>query len=246
MIYYIYDGSFDGLLTSIYEAYYRHENPDDIVPIDRIQDNFLIQRYQITTDSEKAARVYRSIDEKISQEALKRVFYAYLSELPKNGKSILNYLRIGYLMGKDVDNNLSNDSVLTIEKINHKVSRERHLMLGILRFRMLENGILYATLEPEYNIVGLLAPHFSNRISNENWIIHDLKRNVAAFYNKKEWIIRDFIVEDDLLIHEYEEGYQELWKAYYQHISIESRKNLRLKKSYMPMRYWKHLVEITK
>ena len=43
MIYYVYDSTFDGLLTCIYEAYYRHESPDDIVPMERVDDNFLIQ-----------------------------------------------------------------------------------------------------------------------------------------------------------------------------------------------------------
>lgn len=244
MIYYIYDGSFDGLLTCVYEAYYRHENPDDIVPMDRLDENFLVQRYYIETDSEKAGRVYKSIEEKISLEALKRVFYAYLSETPKSGTIILNYLRVGYIIGSEVDNNLTNSSVLALDKISHKVSMERHRFLGILRFKMLENEILYATLEPEYNIVGLLASHFASRLSNENWVIHDIKRNIAVLYNKKEWIVKELVIENELIIHEDEEDYQDMWKAYYKHMAIESRRNLKLKKNHMPMKYWKHLVEI--
>lgn len=244
MIYYVYDSTFDGLLTCIYEAYYRHENPHDIVPLERVEDNFLIQAIHITTDKEKASKVYRSIEERISLESLRKVFYVYLSELPKSGIAILNYLRVAYKLGRNVDDNLTNDAVLTIDKICHKVTREKHLMLGILRFKMLENGILYGSLEPDYNIVGMLAPHFASRMGNENWVIHDIKRNVAVFYNKQEWVVRDLVLEDDLIIHEDEEDYQEMWKSYYEHMAIESRKNLRLKKNYMPMRYWKHLVEI--
>lgn len=244
MIYYVYDGTFDGLLTSIYEAYYRHENPDDIVSEDRLDENFLIQKVYITTDKDKSSKVYHSIEEKISLEALRRVFYAYLSELPKSGIIILNYLKIGYKLGRAVDDNLAHDAVLNMDKINYKVSSERHRFLGILRFKMLDNGVLYADLEPEYNIIGMIAPHFANRLSNENFVIHDLKRNIGVFYNKREWIIRDFEIGDNVIIREDEEEYQELWRAYYKHISIESRKNLRLKKNNMPMKYWKHLVEI--
>jgi len=244
MIYYVYDGTFDGLLTSIYEAYYRHENPDDIVAEDRLEENFLIEKIYIITDKEKSSKVYRSIEEKISLEALRRVFYAYLSELPKNGIIILNYLKIGYKLGRAVDDNLAHDAVLNMDKINYKVSSERHRFLGILRFKMLDNGVLYADLEPEYNIIGMIAPHFANRMSNENFVIHDVKRNIGVFYNKREWIIRDFEIDDNVIIRDDEEEYQELWRAYYKHISIESRKNLRLKKNNMPMKYWKHLVEI--
>lgn len=244
MIYYVYDSTFDGLLTCIYEAYYRHESPDDIVPMERVDDNFLIQNVYIPTDKEKATKVYKSIEEKITLESLRRVFYAYLSELPKSGAVILNYLRIGYKLGKNVDNNLENDAVLAIDKICLKVTKEKHLMLGLLRFKMLANGILYSTIEPDYNIIGILAPHFAKRMSNENWVIHDIKRNIAVFYNKKEWIIGEVDLEDDIIVHEDEEDYEEMWKSYYKHMAIQSRKNLKLKKNYMPMRYWKHLVEI--
>lgn len=244
MIYYVYDNTFDGFLTCIYEAYYRHENPDDILPFDRLEDNFLIQRYHIRTDGEKAAKVYQSIEEKISKDALKTVFYVFLSEMPKSGKYILDYLRLGYKMGKDINGHLSNDVVLKMNKIQLKVANEKHRMLGLLRFKTMENGILYGQIEPDHHIAALLAPHFVDRMSNENWIIHDIQRNIGIFYNKKEWVVREFTIEDDILFHETEEDYQEMWKAYYKHMAIESRKNLRQKKNYMPMRYWKHLVEI--
>lgn len=244
MIVYIYDGSFDGFLTCIYEAYYRNENPSDIIPMDRLEDNFLYQRYIITTDLEKATKVYKSIEEKISRETLRRVFYTFLSELSGSGGVILDYLRLGYKIGKDIDSHLSNDKVLQIDKLYQKVSGERHAMCGLLRFKKLENEILYAEYEPQYNVTGLIAPHFASRLANENWVIHDIKRNIGGLYNKKEWIIKDFELEDDLVVHEDEGEYQEMWKSYYKHISIETRKNLRLKKNNMPMKYWKYLVEL--
>ena len=43
MLYYIYDGSFEGLLTAIYEAYYRRQHPDEILSIEDIQENLLIE-----------------------------------------------------------------------------------------------------------------------------------------------------------------------------------------------------------
>ena len=61
MIQYIYDGSFDGLLTSIYEAYYRKEKIDDIVPEDSVEENFLVEKIYMETDREKAEKVYVAI-----------------------------------------------------------------------------------------------------------------------------------------------------------------------------------------
>lgn len=243
MIHYIYDGSFDGLLTSIYEAYYRRENIDDIVPEDTMEENFLVQKFFISTDREKARKVYEAIGNKISEEALRKVFYTYLSELPGHGITILKYLQLGFKLGPQVDLNLSNDIVLMINNIYDKVAREKHRMLGLVRFRELENGIFYCSIEPDYNIVGLLAPHFASRMANENWAIHDVKRGIGVLYNKEEWVIKDIEVTDSLMIKENEEEYQELWKAYFKSIAIQSKINPKLQKRNMPMRYWKHLVE---
>lgn len=240
---YIYDGSFEGLLTSIHEAYYNRENPEDIVSKDSMEENFLIENIFIETDSEKSKKVYEAIENKISKESLRRVFYCYLSELPKSGILILRYLRLGFKIGPDINLNLANDIVREVENISKKVSRERHRFLGLIRFKESQEGILYSSIEPDHNIVGLLAPHFARRISNENWIIHDVKRAMGVFYNKKEWVVKDIEIKDPLVLKEREESYQDLWKTYFNAIAIENKINPKLQKRNMPMRYWKHLVE---
>jgi probable DNA metabolism protein len=202
MIQYIYDGSFDGLLTSIYEAYYRGEDIDDIVAEDSVEDNFLVNKVFIQTEMEKAAKVYKAIEEKISEEALRKVFYGYLSELPRHGRIILEYIRLGFKFGPQVDLNLTNDAVMKIDNIYRKVSSERHRLLGFIRFKQLENGIFYSSIEPDHNVVGLVAPHFASRMTNENWAIHDVKRGIGVLYNKKEWVIKDIEIKDTLLLKE--------------------------------------------
>lgn len=243
MINYIYDGSFEGLLTSVYEAYYNRQNPYDILPKDSMEENFLMDNIYIKTDREKSRKVYEAIENKISNESLRKVFYCYLSELPKHGILTLQYLRLGFKIGSNVDLNLANDIVREIDNIYNKVSRERHRFLGLIRFKEIENNILYSSIEPDYNIIGLLAPHFARRMKNENWVIHDVKRGIGILYNKKEWVIKDIEINDSLVLREEEEEYQELWKTYFKAIAIENKINPKLQKRNMPMKYWKHLVE---
>ncbi len=240
---YIYDGSFDGLLTSIYDAYYLREDVEDIVFEESEQQNFLIQSTYISTDEDKAKKVYKAIQTKISQKALKMVFYVYLSEVPGHGIAILSYLRLGFKLGPRIDLNLSNDVVLKMTHISNKVAKERHRMTGLLRFKQLENEIFYAAIEPDHNIIALLAPHFVARLTNENWVIHDVRRGIEILYNKKEWIITDIEITDSLILKENEEAYQDLWRTYFKSIAIQNKVNPTLQKKNMPMRYWKHLVE---
>ena len=243
MVEYIYDGTFDGLLTCIHEAYYGEIKPDKISRQDRTEVNFLLDKKHISTDFKKASLVYRAIEEKISYNSLVRVFYAYLSELPDHGMVILKYLQLGFKAGNEIDLNLANDDVLNMDKVYHRVAREKHRMLGLVRFRNLQGDILYSQVEPDYNIIGLLAPHFKNRLGRENFLIHDLKRGIGVFYNKKEWVIKDIEGKNSFLVREVGDEYAELWRAYFRSISIEGKTNPKLQKGHMPMKYWKHLTE---
>jgi len=240
---YLYDGSFEGLLTCIYEVFYRRDDPKNIIPHDDIEFSLITEYLNIQTDIEKFKKVYNSIEEKISKDFLRSVFSIYLSEEKIKGIIILNYIRAGFKYGKNVESYQANAHVREASKLEWKVKVEKHRYLGLIRFKMLEQGVLYATIEPDHNIISLLGAHFSLRMANEYWIIHDIKRGLAVFYDKKQWIIRSFENNGILSFQDNEESYQNLWKTYYKHISIDNRKNLRQKRGYMPTRYWKHLVE---
>lgn len=243
MINYIYDGTFEGLLTAIYEAYYRRQQPENLYVEGNIQQNLLYDHIPIETDTQKAEKVYTAIREKISSAALRHVFYVFLSELEDAGTWIYRYLQFGWKVGRDVDRYISDERVFRIHEISRKVSFERHRMLGLIRFKQIGENIFYASYEPDYNITGLLAPHFAGRLADQNWIIHDVKRKHAAVYNRQEWIITDMEIDMPLPLSETEKSFQNLWKQYFHTVAIDSRRNPRLQRQYMPARYWRHLIE---
>lgn len=243
MINYVYDGSFDGLLTAIYEAYYRKERPNRIIREEDYKETLLNKKVDIETNHGKAQKVYNSIKNKISNRALQNVFYVFLSELEEAGTLIYEYLKYGWKIGGNIDNNIVDNRVLKVHKIRQRVKGERHRMLGLLRFRCLEGDIYYGPFEPQYNIVGIVAPHFTKRLSNQNWLIHDIKRGIGAVYNKREWFITDIDSNQSFSLDKEELYYQNLWKEYFKSIAIKNRINKKLQKRNMPMRYWHYLIE---
>ena len=245
MIIYVYDGSFEGLLTAIHEAYYLREKPDKIISEENFRQDLLSSVTSINTAPQKADKVYNAIVEKISREALRFVYYVYISEVEEAATVIYEYLKMGWKVGYDVDKYLLDPRVLKIHQISSKVSRERHRMLGLLRFQSI-GELYYSEIEPDYNIVGLIAPHFAKRMADQSWMIHDSKRNIAAVYNQREWYLIEVAKEEIPPLEDRETVYEELWRAYYKHISIPERANSRLQKRCMPVRYWKHLTEIKK
>lgn len=247
MICYIFDGSFEGLLTSIYEAYYCKNKPEEIIPEWQFIPTLLTEPVHIITDLEKSTKVYEAIKNKISKSALKLIYHVYLSELEGCCTMIYNYVRLGFKLGSEVDLHLHKDCVLGMHNTEKKVTNECHRMLGFVRFKSIDN-MFYSAIEPDHNILGLIASHFASRLPDENWIIHDFKRDLAVFYNKKEWIVTELSREkaEDFLIREENELYETLWKEFYKTIAIQDRINPGLQKRMMPARYWKHLTEIEK
>ena len=243
MIVYIYDGTFPGLLTAIYEAFYQKEKPGQILREWDYGQNLFSQPVYITTNNDKADKVSEAIKKKISFRALIYVYYAYLSEDDNAGTMAYDYLKLGFKMGKYVDGNHSDSTVSKLHEISKKVGREKHRMLGLIRFKLLKKDIFYASMEPDHNIVTLVAPHFAKRMSDQDWIIHDVKRNTAVVYNQEEWVLTELDSNQALPLGEEECLYQKVWKTYFDKIAIKERKNLKLQKGFMPVRYWKHLVE---
>lgn len=244
MINYIYDGSFDGLMTSIYEAYYRPDKPDNIIPDEDFQQSLFSNNIYINTDIEKSNKVQNAIVNKISYNALKNVFYVFLSELEGSSTLIYKYLKLGFKVGCNIDRHLSDDTVLNMHKIKHKVTFEAHRMKGLLRFRLLECNIYYSDICPDHNIIGLLAPYFAERFADQDFIIHDVRRKLSVVYNKKEWIMTDIPPLQHMISEKEDEiRFQNLWKQYFKSIAIKERINPRLQRHYMPRRYWDYLIE---
>lgn len=243
MLIYIYDGSFEGLLTSIYEVYYQRQNPYKILTPKGLQLSFVDEYINIKTDSVKSAKVYDSIENKLSTETLQTLYNVFLSNESDMEMIILEYLQLGFRIGNRINLLMSDDRVMRVNKINYRVGNEVHKMMGFIRFRLIEGNIYYAPIEPDHNIVELLAPHFTERMSDVKWIIHDVKRKLAVVYNLREWILVQEAADIIPGLDKMDSKYQKLWKVFFDSISISNRTNPKLQKRFMPVRYWKHLTE---
>lgn len=241
---FLYDSTFEGLLTAIYDAYYSKEKPDKIYTTTEYEVNFLDETTDIETDIIKFQKVYDAIENKISKDALRKIYYTFLSETKESANIIYSYIKIGFKVGKDVDLHKNNNIVIEIDKISKRVSLEKHRFTGFVRFKEVKN-ILFANIEPCYNILPIIGNHFKNRFSNEYFIINDLKRNHALVYDKRDYYLTTLSSDQlSILMNTDDKGiYEDLWKQYFNSTTIKERENLKLQKRMMPTRYWVNLTE---
>lgn len=240
---YIYDGTFSGFLCCVYADYYSGRALS-IAPKGAYQGNLFQEAIEIETDEEKAAKVYRAIEEKISTFDLRRIYRIFLSGAPEKEMVIMNYIRFGFVKGRKTWQYHGLPQVKEAEFLERKVSFEVHRLEGLLRFSLLENEILYGEIQPDHDILELIAPHFSDRYRNDPFIIHDLRRGKAVISAGGEWYISEFTREELPENHSGEAEYRRLWKKYFETAAIKERINPRCQKNFMPVRYWKNLTEM--
>ena len=82
-----------GLLTCIFDAYFRKTFPDLLLMEGEPLPLFYNEAIHIATDEEKAGRVWRGLQKKISKHALFSLTCCWLSELPKVDEMLFHYLK---------------------------------------------------------------------------------------------------------------------------------------------------------
>lgn len=206
-------------------------------------------RTDISSDSEKAVKVARSVRRKLGETVYQAVCYAAVSVHPKRGTAVFYLLRqalgdAGY--GSHVLEALSDPAVSLVSSLRVKVWHELHRFYGFVRFRDMGRGTLFSSIRPENDILELLESHFADRFPNENWIIYDQGREKALVHERgKESAVyvqtvlsreqREAIAEED--------KYENLWRAFCTHITIQERSSLDLQKQFVPLKFRSNMVE---
>lgn len=241
---YVTDGSFEGLLSAVYDSWYmREDNVLNILPMLPVQPDFLITYKPVKTNEAKAAKVFDAVVQKISGDAARRLMLCWFSEQEDAGRIILNYLRFGFSTGPQVEEMVVHKHVKPMHDAAGRVGFEAHRMLGLTRFYKTKQDWYCAVIEPLYYILPLLSEHFAGRMADSRWMIHDRGRELTAAFEDGAWNIVPGRLIDTVGMHRDEDSYQEMWRRYFDAMAIENRLNRNLQRHFMPKRYWKHLVE---
>lgn len=240
---YLYDGSFEGLLSCVFESFSLREIPANIlfqeteqIPLNPVR--------QIETNLFHAERVARSISKKISPEAEELIRLSFLTCLPDKEILILRFFYLGYQYRRSVLDRLTDDTVNALFKGVKHLRNEVHLLKGFIRFSI-HNNILLSVINPKNFILPLLKDHFCQRYPNEAFMIYDQGHGMALVYRPFESAIIPIDQFEMAEPDEEEAAYQNLWKLFYDTIAIEGRYNPKCRMSHMPKRYWKYMTEFT-
>jgi probable DNA metabolism protein len=163
----IYDGTFEGLLTAVRQGISMPEMPVTIVAEADFQPDLFSEWQTIITQPETARSFYKKIVQKFSREICLDIGYIYLSETPGNADLLFKYIRELQIHGESIADNFTNPIIFQVQRLREQVNHEMLRLYGFVRFRKMKDNIFYAPIEPVYNVVQFLAPHFKSRFTDQ-------------------------------------------------------------------------------
>ncbi|MFL9835756.1 TIGR03915 family putative DNA repair protein [Chryseobacterium terrae] len=250
MITLLYDGSFDGLFTAIFEVFeYKYSDVEIVAQENFQQETLFAGTHEVITQQEKSERVLKKLEKNIGKSGINQLMKVFLSEDSEMEKLILSAVQQSVKHPEEnILQNFADDDMMKIAKIGKSVSRERHRMTAFVRFEKLQDEIYFAKIDPDFNVLPLIRKHFKDRYADQKWMIYDLRRHYGLFYDLENC---EFFYPDEKLdlnqyqqkFHDEEKKYQTLWQSYFTKTNIKERKNTKLHIQHVPKRYWKYLTE---
>lgn len=251
MIQLIYDGSYKGWLTAVFEIYEYKFQDISFCRADLISGVLFASSHDVFTDEAKAMRVLQGLQKRLSTQAILALYQTFLSDISGTEDMMWRFVRYVFASSKNVERDLSNKVVWDVRETANKVRRESHRMKAFVRFKLSGDKLYYAMIEPDHNVLPLVAEHFKQRYADQRWLIYDTRRKYGIYYDLHAVEEVRLHFQEGLsatlnnfdLCDEREELFQALWCRYYKSVNIKARKNMRLHMQHLPRRYWKHLTE---
>ena len=259
MIAYTFDGTLDGLLTAVFEAFALHEQPEQLLSAGDQIPLFCDRNYQVITNEEKAGRVWKGLERRLPKEVVRMLYVSWLSELPELNNALFHYICKVFRQPEGttgIERNFADPDVLAVTNIARKVLHEQLRMKQFVRFQKAKDGTYLAIIAPDHNVLPLITDHFRDRFNDQPWLIYDAKRHYGYYYEGSgvparitfadesaiTFSLSDGRLDDDVISSD-DHLMQELWRTYFKAICIRERMNPRKQLNDMPRRYWKYLTE---
>ncbi len=256
MTVYVFDGTMDGLLSAVFDAFLLKEEPEQLLTGGDVLPLFCERIYKVITDAEKARRVWTGLEKQLPREALRVISTSQLSELQELWQPLFMLACKVFRQGKEVVRNFADPDVLTVTQIARRVAHEAHRMMQFVRFQKAKDGTYLAVISPDHNVLPLIVDHFHDRFNDQPWLIYDARRHYGYHYDGESppihitfenetsvpFSLADGKLSDDILSSD-DHLLQDLWRTYFKAICIRERLNPRKQLNDMPRRYWKYLTE---
>ncbi len=178
----VYDGSFQGFLSVIYEVFDSNITEPEILRSSCYNPDMFTTGQIILTDEEKASKVWNSLTGKVSRKTANELYRCILSEIKGVEQVLLRYIVNLYV--REEGSYVANEKMASrISQVAKMVGREKVRLEEELSFELTKDGMYQAIITPDFNVLPLLGNYFKKQYPFQRWVIYDKKRKNGVYYN---------------------------------------------------------------
>jgi len=210
MIVYTFDRTLDGLLSAVFDAYFRRQQPEMLAGEGDALPLFCDEIYRVETTDEKARRVWQGLEKRLKSEALKLIAVSWMSEEKDLSTPLFRYIYKVFqdnqpntkahqltlsnpskkssqsqpMSGSNVGGgyNFADADVLHVTNTARRVMHEQLRMKQFVRFQKAKDGTYLGVVSPDHNVLPLVIDHFQDRFRDQPWLLYDAKRHYGYYF----------------------------------------------------------------
>ena len=248
---FVYDGSFEGFLSVVFEIFDKKIATYDISRNTANNHSLFEEPIYVITRNDHADRVFDGLQQKAGKKVVHFIYSCFLSEQPAIENQLVYLIRLIFSGQRNRFRDFGDPIICELHQIKKMVGREVHRMHAFVRFQLTKDNIYTAICNPDFNVLPLIGKHFKGRYPVMNWLIYDVRRSYGIYYDQKKIDTVTFTNGITLSngnlssaqLDDIESSYQQLWQAYFKSVNITERNNKKLHERHVPRRYWSYLVE---
>ena len=248
---YICTDTITGLFSALHDAWLERRNSEAGIGLrGKVQQQLFCQYKTVAETEVKAQRLQRMVKRYLGYNAYWDIYHALLSDDPEKGTEVFRTMQEARNIADSsrIMDHLGNADVAKVFAMSRSVFNEAHMYEEFIRFRELENGILFSEITPRAQILTCVADHFADRFPLENWTIYDKTHRVFPIHKaKQQWGLvwgESLDREAAAMVSEEELEYERLWKGFFDSIAIRERKNIKSQQNHLPLRYREGMPEM--
>lgn len=251
MTVFICDFDWEAMLSCIYEAWASKLGFNNIrlALADNLDRNMFDTYVYVKKDLDKAESVADAVNRKISPYVYSKLAYAGMAYESEALDTTYRVMVLGFAYGPGVLDMVQYEPVMRIREILKRVENESCRFKEAVRFHEVKKDFYVAIIEPKSKIAITLGSAFEDRMPSENWMIVDIVHREAVIHEKDTHFfmrsLSEYEADKFRVIDALNDGYTDLWKVFFDSISIKERENYRCQRGHSPLWARKHIVEFT-
>ena len=236
-----YDGTFNGFMTIIDQAFTRKQFPAIILTAANAMESLFTGEW-IETDERQAEKILHRLQQRLTITNFQFIHDGFYATIENKELHLLEAIKIALNTRDSLENFIGNPCVLAVTNGLKTLFGEAHNYKGFVRFEYV-GSLLFSKVTPKHFSLPYICPHFAKRYPLESIIIYDTTHRLLALIEKGNISFIEDVDCPKFDQQKKEDLIQSQWQAFLSAVTIQERANKNSQLNHLPLRFRDHMID---